>query len=118
MLLDNHLELLSLYGGAAYGGLTLFGVNTGLRGEILAGVLNQSRARVLVVDERLCIQRWRRCAAISSRSRPRTSWSCRRRAAASTRLHDLRACLESEVGAGDDRSTRRRSTSPWRPISW
>jgi len=53
MLLDNHLELLSLYGGCAFGGLTLFGVNTGLRGETLAGVLNQSRARVLVVDERL-----------------------------------------------------------------
>jgi len=53
MLLDNHLELLSLYAGCAYAGLTLFGVNTGLRGETLAGVLNQSRARVLVVDERL-----------------------------------------------------------------
>src|SRR6185295_2690587 len=35
------------------GGLTLFGVNTGLRGETLAGVLNQSKARVLVVDQRL-----------------------------------------------------------------
>jgi len=32
--------------------LTLFGVNTGLRGEVLAGVLNQSRARILVVDEK------------------------------------------------------------------
>ncbi len=53
MLLDNHLELLSLYGGCAYAGLTLFGVNTGLRGDTLAGVLDQSRARVLVVDERL-----------------------------------------------------------------
>lgn len=53
MLLDNHLELLSLYGGCGYAGLTLFGVNTGLRGETLAGVLNQSRARLLVVDERL-----------------------------------------------------------------
>jgi fatty-acyl-CoA synthase len=53
MLLDNHLELLSLYAGCAYAGLTLFGVNTGLRGDTLAGVVNQSRARVLVVDERL-----------------------------------------------------------------
>jgi len=52
MLLENHLELLALYGGCAIAGLTLFGVNTGLRGETLAGVLNQSRARVLVVDER------------------------------------------------------------------
>ncbi len=40
-------------GGCAYAGLTLFGVNTGLRGETLAGVVNQSRARLLVVDERL-----------------------------------------------------------------
>jgi fatty-acyl-CoA synthase len=53
MLLDNHMELLALYGGCAYAGLTLFGVNTGLRGEVLAGVVNQSRARLLVVDERL-----------------------------------------------------------------
>ncbi len=53
MLLENHPELLALYGGCAYGGLTLFGINTGLRGEVLAGVLNQSRARVLVVDEKL-----------------------------------------------------------------
>lgn len=52
MLLENHLELLALYGGCAYAGLTLFGVNTGLRGEVLAGVLNHSRSRVLVVDEK------------------------------------------------------------------
>src|SRR5262245_38266192 len=36
MLLDNHLELLALYGGCGYLGYTLFGVNTGLRGEVLA----------------------------------------------------------------------------------
>lgn len=53
MLLENHLELVGLFGGCGVAGLTLFGVNTGLRGETLAGVLNQSRARVLVVDERL-----------------------------------------------------------------
>jgi fatty-acyl-CoA synthase len=52
MLLENHFELLALFGGCAYGGLTLFGLNTGLRGEVLAGVLNHSRARLLVVDER------------------------------------------------------------------
>ncbi len=52
VLLDNHLEFLALFGGCAYAGLTLFGVNTGLRGETLAGVLNQSLARILVVDER------------------------------------------------------------------
>jgi fatty-acyl-CoA synthase len=53
MLLENHLELLALYGGCGYAGLTLFGVNTGLRGETLAGVIDQSRARLLVVDQRL-----------------------------------------------------------------
>lgn len=53
MVLENHLGLMSLYGGCGYAGLTLFGVNTGLRGETLAGVLNQSRARVVVVDQRL-----------------------------------------------------------------
>jgi len=52
MLLENHLELLALYGGCAYAGLTLFGMNTGLRGDVLVGVLNQSRARLLVVDQR------------------------------------------------------------------
>ncbi len=52
MLLENHLELLALYGACGYLGTTLFGVNTGLRGATLAGVLNQSRARLLVVDQR------------------------------------------------------------------
>jgi fatty-acyl-CoA synthase len=53
MLMENHLELMSLFGGCAYGGLSLFGVNTGLRGDTLSGVINQSRARILVVDEKL-----------------------------------------------------------------
>src|SRR5262245_60278855 len=53
MLLENHLELLALYGACGYAGLTLFGVNTGLRGETLAGVIDQSGARLLVVDQRL-----------------------------------------------------------------
>ena len=53
MILENHPELLSLLAGCGYAGATLFGVNTGLRGETLIGVLDQSRARVLVVDERL-----------------------------------------------------------------
>jgi acyl-CoA synthetase (AMP-forming)/AMP-acid ligase II len=53
MLLENHFELVSLLFGCAYGGYTLFGINTGLRGETLAGVVNQSRARILIVDERL-----------------------------------------------------------------
>jgi fatty-acyl-CoA synthase len=53
MLLENHLELLGLYAGCGYAGMTLFGINTGLVGEPLAGVVNQSRARLLVVDEKL-----------------------------------------------------------------
>lgn len=52
MMLDNHPELITLLGGCAYSGTTLFGLNTGLRGETLAGVLNQSHSRLLVVDER------------------------------------------------------------------
>ena len=52
MILENHPELLFLYGACGYTGLSLFGVNTGLRGDTLAGVLNQSRARLLVVDQR------------------------------------------------------------------
>ncbi len=52
VMLENHLELLALYGGCAFAGATLFGVNTGLRGETLAGVINQSRSRLLVVDQK------------------------------------------------------------------
>ena len=53
MLLENHPELLSLLAGCSYAGFTLFGVNTGLRGDALAGVIDGSQARLLVVDERL-----------------------------------------------------------------
>ena len=53
MLLENHAELLTLFAGCGYAGYTLFGVNTGLRGEVLAGVIDHSEARVLIVDERL-----------------------------------------------------------------
>jgi fatty-acyl-CoA synthase len=53
MFLENHPELLSLFGGCACAGATLFGMNTGLRGATLAGVLNQSGAELLVVDQRL-----------------------------------------------------------------
>jgi fatty-acyl-CoA synthase len=52
MLMENHPELMTLYAGCGYAGATLFGVNTGMRGEALAGVLHHSRARMLVVDER------------------------------------------------------------------
>ena len=52
VLLENHPELVGLLAACAYNGMTLFGINTGLRGDTLSGVLNQSRARLLVVDER------------------------------------------------------------------
>lgn len=98
MLLENHLELLALFGGAAYGGLTLFGVNTGLRGEVLAGVLNQSGARVLVVDERLYPE------VEKVRSELKTVAAeniliLPTQGGALDRGMDLRAALESEIGA-------------------
>jgi fatty-acyl-CoA synthase len=66
MLLENHLELMALLGGCAYSGLTLFGINTGLRGDTLAGVLNHARARVLVVDERFLAEVERVRGALTS----------------------------------------------------
>jgi fatty-acyl-CoA synthase len=51
IMLENHLELASLLGGCAYAKGVLFGINTGLRGEVLAGVLNHSKARLLIVNE-------------------------------------------------------------------
>jgi fatty-acyl-CoA synthase len=50
LLSENHPEFLALYAGCGYAGLTLFALNTGLRGETLAGVVNHSGARLLVVD--------------------------------------------------------------------
>jgi hypothetical protein len=38
MLMENHRELLALCGGCSYAGLTLFGVNAGMRGDTLAGL--------------------------------------------------------------------------------
>lgn len=101
MFTQNHLEVVALFGGCAYGALTLFGINTGLRGEVLAGVINQSRARVLVVDARLLaeIERVRKqliCVPPENilvlGSAPNGGpWEA-----------DLAACLEKEVGPVDD----------------
>lgn len=68
MLLENHFELVALLFGCAYSGYTLFGINTGLRGETLAGVVNQSLARVLIVDEHLLpeVERVRSLLAVPS----------------------------------------------------
>src|SRR5262249_11655221 len=99
MLLENHFELLALFGGCGYAGLTLFGVNTGLRGDVLAGVLNQSRARLLVVDERIWpeVERVRgdltHVAAENIVVLPTAGGDVERSS-------DLRECLTREVGAG------------------
>jgi len=50
ILADNHPEFVAVFGACGIGGINLFGINTGLRGETLCGVLNQSGASVLVVD--------------------------------------------------------------------
>jgi fatty-acyl-CoA synthase len=99
MFLENHLELLALHGACAYGGFTLFGVNTGLRGETLAGVLEQSRARLLVVDQRL----WPEVERIRSRLRqvaPENVLVLRTQDDAFDAT-DLEAALRSEVGPPD-----------------
>jgi len=98
MLLENHCELVSLFGGCAYAGFTLFGVNTGLRGEVLAGVLNQSRARLLVVDEKLQaeVHRVRDQLKHIAPENVLVLGTEDRRVAKNV---DLRACLDVEVGA-------------------
>jgi fatty-acyl-CoA synthase len=105
MLLENHLELMALFGGCGYAGLTLFGVNSGLRGDVLAGVLNQSRARLLVVDERFLpeVERVRgelRHVEPSDILVVRNA-SAERHAEIPTTM-DLMARLEAEVGKADD----------------
>ncbi len=100
MLLENHLELMALLGGCAYGGLTLFGINTGLRGEVLAGVINQSRARVLVVDEKLYPEVVKIRDSIDSIP-PENILVLPTLGEGVDSAADLRACLDSEVGASD-----------------
>jgi fatty-acyl-CoA synthase len=97
MLLENHLELLSLYGGCAYAGLTLFGVNTGLRGDVLAGVVNQSRARILVVDERM-LGEVERARDDFETVAPENIVVLRTQGGDIPARSELRACLDTEVG--------------------
>ncbi len=52
VFMDNHPSFIFAYGGCALNGGTLFGVNAGLRGQVLADVLNQSEARSLITDDR------------------------------------------------------------------
>jgi len=100
MMLDNQLELMGLYGGCGVAGLTLFGINTGLRGDTLAGVLNHARARVLVVDERYLgeVDKVRdRLQHIPGEN----VLILRTEGGEVARSSDFVACLEAEVGPAD-----------------
>ncbi|MBM4335817.1 MAG: AMP-binding protein [Deltaproteobacteria bacterium] len=90
MLLENHLELVALFGGCGIAGATLFGINTGLRGEVLAGVVNHSRSRLLVVDDKLLPEVDRVRAELRTVARENI-----------VTLSELRRCLDAEVGPAE-----------------
>ncbi len=96
MLLENHLELLALYGACGYAGLSLFGLNTGLRGDTLAGVIEQSRARLLVVDERLLPEVERVADRLRSVP-PENLLVLRTQGEADLAERDLAECVASEI---------------------
>jgi fatty-acyl-CoA synthase len=98
MILENHPELLSLYAGCAYSGITLFGVNTGLRGDTLAGVVDQSRARLLVVDEAF-LPEIERVRGSLRHVAPENLLVLRTRSAQSLGAQDFVECLGREVAA-------------------
>lgn len=52
VFMDNHPVFLYSLGACAQIGGTLFGINTGLRGDLLAEVLNKARCQVLIADDR------------------------------------------------------------------
>jgi fatty-acyl-CoA synthase len=97
MILENHPELLALYGACGYLGYTLFGVNTGLRGATLAGVLNQSRARLVVVDETLWPEVERMLPELTAVA-PDKVLVLRTKSSAPLGPPDLMAAVEREVG--------------------
>jgi fatty-acyl-CoA synthase len=100
MMLENHPQLLSLYAGCGYGGLTLFGLNTGLRGETLAGVIDQSQARVLVVDEAF-LPEIERVRGQLRHVAPENLLVLRGEGGAPLEGSDFEACLDAEVGPAD-----------------
>lgn len=100
MILENHLELLAIYGGCGVAGLTLFGINTGLRGDTLAGVLNHSRARLVVVDERFLPE----LEKVRSRLENVAPENVLVLPTAGGKIDDsasLTACLDREMGSAD-----------------
>lgn len=50
VMMDNCFEFAYAFGGCALAGGTLFGVNTGLRGKMLADVINHSKSNMLITD--------------------------------------------------------------------
>ncbi len=50
VMMQNRLEFLYAYGGAALSGGTVFGINTGLGGDVLARVIERSGAGLVLVD--------------------------------------------------------------------
>ena len=50
--MDNHPSFIYSLGGCALTAGTLFGVNTGLRGQVLAELLNQARCQIVIADDR------------------------------------------------------------------
>jgi len=102
MMLENHLELLSLLGGCGFGGMTLFGVNTGLRGDVLSGVVDQSRSRVLIVDEKLYPE-VERVARRFKHVAPENILVLPTQGGAVPGDLDLRECMENEVAPAGTR---------------
>jgi len=113
IMLENHFELLSILGGCGFGGLTLFGINTGLRGETLAGVLNQSRARVLVVDA----QFYPEVARVASQLKHLAPEHILvLGSAGGAEAAEFRGCLEREVGSGAGLAAPDVAVTPDRPL--
>jgi fatty-acyl-CoA synthase len=50
VMMQNNLEFLLAYGGVAFSGGTLFGLNTGLGGHVLRRVIEASGAQLILVD--------------------------------------------------------------------
>ncbi len=100
LLSENHLEFLALYAGCGYAGLTLFALNTGLRGDTLAGVVNHSGARLLVVEARF-LPEIERIRARLEHVAAENLLVLRPGAPPGRDPVDLLSCLEAEVGPAD-----------------
>lgn len=52
VFMDNHPSFVYSFGGCALTAGTCFGVNTGLRGQVLAELINQARCQIIIADDR------------------------------------------------------------------